>query len=207
MLAVNASTARCDGLGMFEGHGDIGKAGRSGSVEYDAAKGAYTISGGGADMWGAADAFHYLYKQASGDVKMTADIRWISEGGEKNRKACVIVRQNLEPGSPYVDAASHGDGHVDIQWRTADDGKSGDAGAKGISHPKTIGIEKRGEKFQMLAAVEGGELQPAGKPFKLHLEEPFYIGLGVCPHDDAALATVEFSNVTIDLSGGGHGSK
>jgi TolB protein len=207
VFATAAMTVRADELGQFEGHADIGKVDHTGSVEYNADRRTYTISGGGADMWGAADAFHYLYKKASGDVTLTADIRWIGEGAERNRKACLIVRQNLEPGSTYVDTASHGDGHIAIQWRTAADGKTGDAGAKEVSHPKTIRIEKRGDDFQMWAAAEGEELRPAGKSFRLHLDEPFTIGLGVCSHDNNKLETVEFSNVTIGKPGGSNESR
>jgi TolB protein len=196
-IAAAAPNVRAANLGPFEGHADIGKTGHAGSVEFNADRGVFTVSGGGDDMWGTADAFHFVYKEASGDVSLTADIRWIGEGGHKNRKACFLVRQSLEPGAAYVDAASHGDGHMALQWRTVADGKTGDVGSKVISSPKTVRIEKRGDEFQMWAAAEGGELQPIGKPYRLHLDEPFYVGLSVCSHDNNKLETVEFSNVVI----------
>jgi TolB protein len=197
LCAAVAANGRATELGQFEGHADIGKTGQAGSVEHNTEGEAFTVKGGGDDMWGTADAFQFLYKQASGDVSLTADIRWIGEGGHKNRKACFLVRQSLEPGSAYVDLASHGDGHIAVQWRTATDGKTGDVGSKVVSAPKTIRIEKRGDEFQTWAAAEGGELQPIGKPYRLHLDEPFYIGLGVCSHDSNKLEAVEFSKVVI----------
>jgi TolB protein len=199
LFVLNMATARGEGLGLFEGHTDIGKTGQAGSVEYNAERGVYTVSGSGDDMWSTADAFQFLYKRASGDVSITADIRWPTEGGHKNRKACFIVRQSLEPGSVYVDAASHGDGHMALQWRTTLDGTTGDVGTKELYNPKTVRIEKRGDEFQMWAAAEGKELQPVGKPYRLHLEEPFYVGVGVCSHDNNKLETVEFSNVVIGV--------
>jgi TolB protein len=206
MMGSLAVSAWASDLGPFEGHADIGKVGQAGSVEYDATRGVYTVTGGGDDMWGTADAFHFLYKQASGDVSLTADISWPTEGGHKNRKACFLVRQNLEPGSMYMDAASHGDGHMALQWRTAADGKTGDVGLKEVRNPKRVRIEKRGDEFQMWAAAEGGELQPLGKPYRLHLDEPFYIGLGVCSHDNNKLETVEFSNVVIGVPAAASGA-
>jgi TolB protein len=199
IFATIAVSVRAAELGQFEGHTDIGKTAQAGSVEFNAERGVYTVSGSGDDMWGTADAFQFLYKRASGDVSITADIRWPTEGGHKNRKACFILRQSLEPGSAYVDAASHGDGHMALQRRTTADGQTGDVGSKEVHNPKTVRIEKRGDEFQMWAAAEGKELQPVGKPYRLHLEEPFYVGLGVCSHDDNKLETVEFSNVLIGV--------
>ena len=43
--------------GMFEGHGDVGAVLHPGSVEYDAAKHTYRITGSGENLWAAADAF------------------------------------------------------------------------------------------------------------------------------------------------------
>jgi TolB protein len=199
MFAVMTVSVRAAELGQFEGHADIGNTGQAGSVEYDAERSVYTVSGSGNDMWGKADAFQFLYKRASGDVSITADIRWPTEGGHKNRKACFIVRQSLEPGSVYVDSASHGDGHTALQWRTTANGITSDVGLGGLRNPTTVRFEKRGDEFQMWANAEGGELQPIGKPFRFHLDEPFYIGLGVCSHDNNKLETVEFSNVVIGI--------
>jgi TolB protein len=190
--------ARAEEIGQFADHADIGETGQTGSAEFDAAAEKYTIAGSGADMWASADAFHYLYKQASGDVTLTADVHWLGEGGDKNRKACLIVRQTLEPGSAYVDAAAHGDGHIALQWRQTNNRETGDAESDVVANPQTIRIEKRGDQFQMFAAAAGEELKPTGEPFKLHLDEPFYIGLGVCSHDNGKLETVEFTKVKIE---------
>src|SRR5215469_5465488 len=53
---------------IFEGHGDIGSVRRPGSVDYDAGRQTYTISGSGENMWSGKDAFHFVWKKASGDV-------------------------------------------------------------------------------------------------------------------------------------------
>ncbi len=44
---------------------------------------------------------------------------------------------------------------------------------------------------------EGEALQSAGGSFRLRLNEPFYVGLGVCAHDNNALEKAVFSNVEI----------
>ncbi len=45
-------------VGIFEGASDIGTVLHAGGQEYGAAKGAYTVTGSGENMWEAADDFH-----------------------------------------------------------------------------------------------------------------------------------------------------
>src|SRR5262245_50928361 len=104
-------------LGLFEKNGDIGAVKMPGSVEYDEARKSYTVAGGGENMWAATDAFHYVWKRVSGDLSIAADIQIIGAGGNAHRKACLIIRQNLDADSPYADAALHGDGLTSLQYR------------------------------------------------------------------------------------------
>src|SRR6266545_3713903 len=104
-------------LGLFEKNGDIGAVKLPGSVEYDDAKKSYTIAGGGENMWAATDAFHYVWKRVSGDLSIAADVQFVGAGGNPHRKACLIIRQSLDPDSAYADAALHGDGLTSLQYR------------------------------------------------------------------------------------------
>jgi len=49
----------------------------------------------------------------------------------------------------------------------------------------------------MSVAAAGAALSPAGGSFRLELQEPFYVGLGVCAHNDDALEVAVFSNVEL----------
>ena len=78
-------------------------------------------------MWGAADAFHMSWIRLSGDVTLTADVRFPAEGGAiPLKKAVLIVRQSLDPDSAYADVAIHGDGHITLQYREAKGGETAD---------------------------------------------------------------------------------
>jgi hypothetical protein len=61
--------------------------GYEGSVEYDARKGTYTVAGNGENMWFGSDAFHYMWKRASGDFN-TEDTEGTegTESSEPRRK-------------------------------------------------------------------------------------------------------------------------
>jgi hypothetical protein len=58
----------------------------------------------------------------SGDFTLTADVKFIGTGGNPHRKACLLVRQSLKPGSVYADVALHGSGLTALQYRDMPDG-------------------------------------------------------------------------------------
>ena len=83
------STAHAQTLGIFEGQSDVGIVTPPGAGTYDPTTSTYTITSAGANLWGTTDAFHYLWKKASGDLTLTADIDFPDTTGEHNphRKA------------------------------------------------------------------------------------------------------------------------
>jgi TolB protein len=183
-------------LGIFEKNGDIGDVRKSGSVDFDAARKSYTISGGGENMWSTTDGFHFVWKQVSGDVSLAADISFAGSGGNAHRKACLIIRQTLDPDSAYADAALHGNGLTSLQYREVKGGPTREIQAN-VAGPRRIQIQKQGEYVFMSIAREGEPLQAAGGSFRIKLNEPFYVGLGVCAHDNNALEKAVFSNVEL----------
>ena len=102
--------ARAEGAGIFEDRSDVGGPARAGTAVFDKAKGTYTVTGGGANMWLAKDSFHFVWKKVSGDVTLAADIEFSGKGVDPHRKACLLFRQSLDADAVYADAALHGDG-------------------------------------------------------------------------------------------------
>src|SRR2546423_15089095 len=86
---------------LFDLRGDLGITPKTGSLEFDAAPGEYKITGGGANIWATEDAGFFTWKRLSGDVTLTADVRFIGTGAVTHRKAVLMVRQDLTPGSAY----------------------------------------------------------------------------------------------------------
>ncbi len=183
-------------LGLFSSQGGVGIVRHNGSARFDAARDAYVLSGSGANMWTTNDAFHFVWKRVSGDVKLSADIRFLDTQGEEHRKACLLIRQSLEPDSPYADAARHGNGLTCLQFREDKGGLTSEIQI-GDSAPARLGLEKRGDYIALSAAAAGEPLRPSGAAFRLRMRDPFYIGLGVCSHDDDAMTTAEFSHVQL----------
>jgi len=193
---TGTSSSQENKLGLFEKNGDIGAVKLPGSVEYDEAKKTYAVAGGGENMWATTDAFHYVWKRVSGDLSIAADIQFIGAGGNQHRKACLIIRQSLDPDSAYADAALHGDGLTSLQYREIKGGPTREIQSN-VKEPRRIQIEKRGDYVFMSVAREGESLQSAGGSFRIRLTEPFYVGLGVCAHDNNVIEKAVFTNVEI----------
>lgn len=200
LALVTSPRGAAAALGRFEDHRDIGAVRRPGSARFDAAAGSYFIAGGGENMWFTNDALHFAWKTLSGDVTLASDVRWIGAGGNAHRKACLILRQDLEPDSAYADAALHGDGLTSLQYREVKGGPTREIQST-VSGPVRVRIEKEGDYVFMSVAPPGAGLQPAGGGFRIRFREPFLLGLGVCAHDNNALEEAVFSNVEITTAG------
>jgi len=183
-------------VGIFENHGDVGTVLHPGSVEYDAAKASYTISGSGENMWLGRDAFQFAWKKMSSDVTLTADISFLGAGVNEHRKAVLMVRQSLDADSAYADVALHGSGLTSLQYREEKGAGTHEIQAN-VSAPKRLRIEKRGAYFSMWLANEKGEFQLASGSMRIALKEPFYVGLGVCSHDKDVVEKAVYSNIEL----------
>ena len=195
--AQRAALEAASSPGIFEGHGDVGSVAHVGSVDYNAAKQAYTISASGENMWSTRDAFQFAWKKATGDVTLTADIAFLGKGAQEHRKAVLMVRQSLGADSAYADVALHGNGLTSLQYRDEKGANTHEIQAN-VSAPKRLRLVKRGAYFSMWLADETGKFELASGSTRIALEEPFYVGIGVCSHDDQVVEKAVFSNVGLE---------
>ncbi|HEY1220868.1 MAG: hypothetical protein ABSE42_21290 [Bryobacteraceae bacterium] len=198
-LAASATVAAQQSVsgapGIFAGSNDVGVTKR-GSTVYDPASGSYRVTGGGADMWGGADAFHFSWIRLSGDATLTADVHLPAGGVPPLEKAVLIFRQSLDPASPYADVAIHRDGHITLQYRTVSGGKTEDVTSAEHGSMR-LRIERKGNRFAAFTGSADGKLTSFSTVTVL-LDDPVYVGVGVCSHNADGLTTMTFSNVTID---------
>jgi dipeptidyl aminopeptidase/acylaminoacyl peptidase len=190
-----AVAQRADSIGLFEAQGDVGDNPRKGSASYHAATSEYRVTGGGSNMWGPKDAFHFVWKRANGNFAITADVHFTGKGAEDHRKAVLAVRQSLDPNAAYADVALHGDGLTALQFRPIPGAETSEVRSS-VNAPIRIRIERRGAQF-LMSAGKPGEVLAGAAPATVSLEGPVYIGIGVCSHDAQVLETAVFSNVSI----------
>lgn len=195
---IEKTPLEADAAGIFEGHRDVGDVGAAyaGNVEYDAQKGTYTVTGGGENIWFDHDAFQFVWKQASGDVSLAADIAFLGAGKNPHRKAVLMVRQNLEADSAYADVAVHGVGLTSLQYRDEKGGMTHEVQAN-VDGPNRVRMVKRGDYFTMWVAGADGKFALAGATGKIVLEGPFYVGIGVCSHEKDLVEKAVFSKVEL----------
>jgi len=204
-------------IGIFDGQSDIGGPILPGSGSYDAATGKYTIHSAGYNIWYMRDEFRYLWKRMTGDVSLAADIAFPDPKGYDDRKAVLVIRQNLDDDAKEAIVALHGAGMVhlaqrpekglrvkDMEYRIGGRGLPGGESPDSLVTvtPRRIGIEKRGDAIALFVSLEGEPMHQFGPPIELHFDGPFYVGIGFCSHVPDKADTAELSNVVLSNAAG-----
>jgi hypothetical protein len=196
-------------IGIFEGQSDIGGALVPGSASYDPTTKQYTINSAGYNIWYTRDEFRYLWKKMSGDVSFAANVSFpVAQQPPHDRKVVLVIRQDLDDDSKEIMSAEHGTGMVHLAVRSDKNGMIKDMQYRisgslltGVM-PQRIGIEKHGDSFALFISVKGEPMHQFGPPIELHLDKPFYVGIGFCSHYPITVDTGVFSDVFLKNSAG-----
>ena len=81
-------------------HADIGDAALNGNAQFDDVSGSMTLAAGGNDFTGAADAGHFVWREANGDFDIA--VRLDSLTGAAGRRAGLAVRTGASAGAPAL---------------------------------------------------------------------------------------------------------
>jgi hypothetical protein len=200
-------------IGIFDGQSDVGSALAAGSASYDAKAKRYTIASAGYNVWYTRDEFRFLWKKMSGDVSLAADIAYPDPKGYGDRKTVLVIRQDLDDDSKEALVALHGAGMIqlglrpekdlrvkDMEYRIGGRGRPGGDSSDSLVTvmAERIGIQKRGDSFALFVSLEGEPLHEFGPPITLHLDGPFYVGIGFCSHQPVTVDTSVLSNVVLE---------
>lgn len=161
-----------------------------------------TIKAGGHDIWGAADQFMYVFQEVSGDFDVTATLLSL-ENTNDWAKAGIMVRQNVEPGSPNVMVSPRAlNDLVTFQWRPeADvDSSSERVTPEGATMPVTIRLTRTGDEYMGGWSLDGGATwnDPVTRdgvtptpPAVVAMSDPLLIGIAVTSHAAGVITTAE----------------
>ncbi len=185
--------------GPLDSNGDVGFNPKPGYTEYNGGTSTYQVTGGGANIWAKQDAFQFVYKKISGDMTLSADVRFAGKGVERHRKLALMIRQNLTPDSAYADVALHGDGSTALQYRPSAGVDTSEFRAAMVA-PTHLSINRHGNEFTITAGDIGVQPATAG-PVIVTMQDPVYVGLVVCSHNADTLETATFSNVKLIAKG------
>jgi TolB protein len=200
LLLVLTGGARAATASLFEAQTDVGNVTPAGTGTFNAVAGTYTLTAAGANTWYHVDAFHYWWRKSSGDLTLSAAISFppvtYSHEPSPHRKGILMFRQTLDAGGVYVGVAQHGSGMMALQFRRERGANSEDVEVN-IDAPRTVQIRKTGDTFTLYVSMKGEPLHPVGASVSLHLDEPFYVGLGAVSHDVNTTDKVEFAHVSL----------
>ena len=199
-LLMHAPGVTAQKLGAFTKITDVGNPNLKGSTKFDASKQVYTLAGSGLNMWAKGDQFHFASVPMNGDFILTTFCKFEGKGVVLHRKMGLIIRESLEPGSRYADAAIHGDGLTSLQYRVKENDETLEIKAP-LTAPDVIQLERKGDTIIMRAAKRGASLTETGR-LTIAFAKPVYCGLFVCSHDTVVIEKAYFHNFRIDVPAG-----
>jgi len=158
-------------------------------------KGIWSVSGGGGDIFGASDSFHFAYQSLAADGSMSA--RVASQTSTNTwAKGGLMMRLTTDPASPYYAVfATPGNGVV-VQWRTAQGGTTTQIGTTGTV-PVYLKITRTGTTFTAYTSPDGTTwtVVPSSTVTIAGLTGSLLRGFAVTSHDTGNLSTVDYDTV------------
>ena len=177
---------------------DIGSVGQTGSASY--MSGTWTLQGGGADIWNSADAFRFAYKTLTGDGQITARVASVGNTDEW-AKAGVMIRQSLTADSPHaMVVVTPGNGVAFQRWTTAGASSVHTPDANVVA-PYWVRLVRAGSTLTGYQSADGSVWTLIGSQ-TINFTGNVYISLAVTAHNNSALSTAVFSNVSTSNTGG-----
>ncbi len=172
---------------------DVGLPALAGSEQENA--GTFSVSGGGIDVAGVTDQFHYLYKQVSGDVNIVARVTAVQLVNAAS-KGGVMIRDSLTPNGAHASMfLTAGSGPAFVQ-RAAAGGVATTTPSGTAAAPYWLKLELRADTVTAFQSADGLAWAMVGA-VRLTLPSPYYVGLAVSSQDAQSLATATFDNVLI----------
>ena len=173
---------------------DVGAAGIGGASTCDP----FHLAGSGADIWGTADAFQFLWQPIAGDgelvARLTSPVANSATGGTSPyAKAGLMIRQSLDPGSPEVILDVRPGGGIEFMTRSMTGGQTAFVAGGGTSFPVWLRLTRRGGTVTGSTSSDGDSWSTVGSTNAPAGDA--LIGLAVTSHDTSARDDATFSNV------------
>ncbi len=176
---------------------DIGTPADAGSASDN--NGGWTVSGGGADIWGTADQCNFASQGFNCDGAIVALVTSVPNTDPSSgwSKAGVMLRNDTTAGA--VNAfmtASAGQG-VSFQFRDTAGGASVTTKVGGVNPPVWVKVVRSSDQFSGYYSVDGSNWTQVGGAATIEMAGPALAGLAVTAHNNGALNTSTFTNVSL----------
>jgi len=192
---VNLTVNAANGLPSGWTDADIDGVGMTGSATYN--NGTFTVKGSGADIFGTNDQFNFVYQSVSGDQIVIA--RVVSESQTAGySKAGAMIRASLAGNAVNASVLITPTNGVAMEVRSATGAATINVvgWVRGIEPPQWVKLERSGSTFKASYSSDGlGWTQFAST--NVTMASSSFAGLAVTAHNNAALNTATFDNVSV----------
>jgi|GEM_PF-1029855 len=183
----------CDGLPAPWAQADVGSVGLPGGAS---AKGAsLLVQGAGADIWGQADAFHFVYQPFLGDGQIVAQVTTL-EPTDPWAKVGVMLRESVAAGSRHAMMLLTPGNGAGFQRRESTGGWSQLTSQAGTVAPRWVRLVRAGTTVTGYVSADGAAWTQVGNA-SFTLQADILIGLAVSAGTTATLCDVTFDGVTV----------
>jgi regulation of enolase protein 1 (concanavalin A-like superfamily) len=168
---------------------DIGGVAAAGSSSYAAP--VWTVNGSGADIWGTADEFRYVYKPWTGDGVLIARVVSV-ENTNEFAKAGVMFRETLAANSRQVSILATPANGLRFTRRVSTGGTSTSTAAS-VTNPEWVRLVRRGDLFEAYRSNDGQNWTFIAQQ-TVTMTQAVYVGLAVTSHADGNVNTSTFEH-------------
>jgi phosphatidylserine/phosphatidylglycerophosphate/cardiolipin synthase-like enzyme len=172
---------------------DVGAAGTPGSASYS--NGVFTVAGAGADIWGTADGFRYVYQSVGGDTQIIARIASV-QNTNAFAKAGVMLRESLSAGAAHVVLDVRPDGNIEFMQRSSTNGSTTYLAGATDPPPTWLKLARSGSTVTGYVSGNGSTWTTVGST-TTSIGSGAYLGLLVNSHNTGVLNTSTFDNVSV----------
>lgn len=172
---------------------DIGSPALAGSAS--GLGGAWTITGGGTDIWGNSDQFHYVHQPLIGDGTIVTCVSSL-DASDPWAKTGVMIRESLDADSKNAAVFVTPGNGVRFQRRTTTGGNTTNSSDSTGAAPHWVRLDREGDTFTGYRSVDGTSWTLLGTE-TISMTDPIYIGLAVTSHNAGALTTSEMKDVNV----------
>ena len=175
---------------------DIGSPGLAGSASYSG--GAWTVTGGGSDIWNSADQFNFASTNFAGDGTMIVQVTSLQNSDPNSgwAKAGLMFRNDSTAGSVNVSIVATAGQGVSFQWRSAAYGSYSFNNDGGVTAPIWLKLVRSGANFTGSYSSDGANWIQVGSQ-TVTMNGTVMAGLAVTAHNNSALNTSTFTNLTL----------
>ncbi|HVZ20287.1 MAG TPA: FG-GAP-like repeat-containing protein, partial [Vicinamibacterales bacterium] len=175
---------------------DIGPVGAAGSATF--ADEVFTVKGSGADIWGTSDAFQYVATSQTGDhgFEITARVTSV-ENIDQWTKAGLMFRSSDSPSAAQASIFITPGKGIAFQRRKADGQASLNTSGPLITAPVWLKLMSVGSTVRAYYRTGDQMAWTLVGQDTISFDSTIAVGLAVTSHDDGALATATFDNVSV----------